>query len=925
MSSQEFNYPTHILTSKTPNQAALIIPNGLNETSSLINDRLLRWFQDYNATLHNYNQGLKGLIDTGSSFVANDENSDSNFSRNWNCLLTSLKTELESNESIHKGVKREIIAPLRDLMENDVRLSELLVNSQELQELSHGLSKNDQNAEFQWNYKAPHIFENFENFKSFEIQLLFDSILNFFQFHNAKLTKNLSNNENSTNYLLGSFKLKNEMNNYLNHIISTDFKPVNDGFFKQQLLQQQSQLNSKPSHHQNNNTTTTPKASKRFSTFRSASHSSQATATSSNNTFDDEKDIASTKSKKGSRLSRVGSMFGRNKNKRASKLQPNDTIPETESITTTSSAPLRNDLSKSQTRTSSVISMGGSGVGPSSSAPKQPVVDDIPKPQYNQPLPATPKERQDSFPSQAPQYYTKPKAEPSTPKLPPQPVDDNALDSPNVVKYNDSDSSDDEDVVDVNNNRLSMLQRHDLAPTAAEPEKLSKILPPPTNAFISHHTNGTTTSSDALLSLPRSRQSSAGKYSFEVGDDQKPIQSTPRQEQPNVFEDPQEKELPEPTIESSSLRNVVTGAAVGAVGVAAAAVGIEHNSLDPQSRSIPSQASVQSQAAPPRPPPSRKVVAHHQTDDQPQPPQPPQAARRITSQMFTNAPQSVPSSLQPNQTGISALVPQDTGMSLSKNNDIFKHFDASKVEEAYGLNASVAEVVNATFKDGTLTKSQVIGEVAFTYKQNETETSIPSEPILLSIPNSYDKLILNNSFVEKVGDSNEFKVLPSYIFSKTLGGFKYLKSIDQSQVPILIQQIWKFENHQASLVINLTLNSAYSAPVVLKNFIVSVALDGSAQASSALSKPQGAFNREKNRITWRYDQPLLLGGSRPTEERLIARFVTNGLAAEHESGVQIKFEIEDSAVNFTNIYFANTSEEIPLVRNLISGNYSGHI
>ena len=60
------------------------------------------------------------------------------------------------------------------------------------------------------------------------------------------------------------------------------------------------------------------------------------------------------------------------------------------------------------------------------------------------------------------------------------------------------------------------------------------------------------------------------------------------------------------------------------------------------------------------------------------------------------------------------------------------------------------------------------------------------------------------------------------------------------------------------------------------------------------------------------------------EERLIARFMTNGLGSEHESGVQIKFQVKDPQVKYCSIYSEN-GEEISTFRNLVSGSYSGHL
>ena len=87
--------------------------------------------------------------------------------------------EIHSNEALFKSLKLEAIGPLKDVFQKDVRYSELLVNSQELQEISSDLSSSGSNAEMQWNMKAPQIFDNFENFKKFEAQLLFDVSYSF--------------------------------------------------------------------------------------------------------------------------------------------------------------------------------------------------------------------------------------------------------------------------------------------------------------------------------------------------------------------------------------------------------------------------------------------------------------------------------------------------------------------------------------------------------------------------------------------------------------------------------------------------------------------------------------------------------------------------------------------------------------------------
>ncbi|KAG2733108.1 hypothetical protein G9P44_004098 [Scheffersomyces stipitis] len=972
MSEDSFNYPTSILTSKTPEQAAKILPNGLNSAYKLLDTDLSRWFKEYASVLQTYNNGLRSLLATGNEMFkeSNNDGEFSNFPRHWNCFLASLQIELNNNDELSNSINNEIIRPLRDVVDKDVRLSELLINSQELQEISDGLKSTKSNAEMQWNYKAPQIFQNWEDFKKYETQLLFDIVLNYFQSQNSKLTKELTNNENSTNYLLKNFKLDNEMQFHLEWLLHHKFEPAKDGFVQQQQKQQQHQLN-KQSHPQQRESSQSHHPSKRFSVLPSSKHHQEPPSTSSSSI---------NSGKKSNKLkSRVGSIFGRSKNKKG-KAGKSDTIPETESITSETNLP-RGDLTQMHTRASSITSRGNSYRRPSGAVsthgplpptPSSAHTSTFPSTQrtqssglVSQPASAAPEKETPHLPSssvaaevgsstvasepvQPPQYYNNsrtlapPITSSSSPlnpnKLPPQSIQEEppVAESPNVVKYKDTDSSSDEEgPEDIQNNGRSMLQKHDLEPEdeaqgTSPRDSYPSLAPPPQlpGSFIRSNTNGTVNSSDPHLSDPRSRQSSSGKYSFEAGDDQKPIAATPRSQSENVFESPPESELPEPNVSDVQLKAVaepetsngwagktaIGAAAIGAAGLAAAAGALGSR-------------------APP-PPPSRKVI-HHQTADEvsalPATPerqistQPSRNRSEVTSQMFHNLPSARESLVQPHATGgsFAPLVSQDTGMSSLSKSDYFKHFDTGSEPVTKGLNASIADVVNANFKDGQLVKSQLIGEVAFTYIPEDATASLPVEPILVRIPNSFDKVILNNSFVDKLEDE-VFKISPALVSSKTLGGIKYLLKLNETQVPIIVQQVWRYEDHQASLVVKLRVNPAIREEVVVENLFVSVALKSNVQATSASSKPQGAFNKEKNRITWRYTQPLKLGGD-VVEEKLIARFMTNGKGVEDEAGVQLKFLIHDHPIKFATIYsYEDKTKEIASVRNITSGNYSGH-
>ncbi|KAG7665574.1 SYP1 [[Candida] subhashii] len=865
-----FNFPTTILTSKPPDQSALIIPNAINASNHLISKDLVSFFNHYCTVLLNYNQALKQLVGDATKISKQCGKGFGNFPNNLNCLISSLQIEVQSNESIHRQVRSDIINPLQDLIEKDVRISELLINGQELQEISDNLKQNKRDAEMQWNYKAPQSFQNLENFKKIETQLLFDIILNFFQIHNGKATKVLKNNENSTNYLLGSFKLDTEMSNQLKYLVNTEFNPTAKQGFVNDQIQQQTELDR--------NTGNKPGSLKKQATGASESSSKHATPV-----------------KKQSKLkSRVGSIFGRRKKK--DKHNPMESsIPENASLSTTASS-----VRASTTRSD----LGASEQNRSSSK------------QHLPPIPSSPQKKdQPELPPKLPHanndiIAVTPERQPSTSELPSANIQQKAApalidDSPNVVKYENTDeeaSSDEEGPEPTTGvgRRRSLLERHELN---TQPDQRGATTYSPIRVAvpveISHGTgalNRMSTDSEARLSIPRSRQSSSGKYSFEAGDDQKPI-STPRIESSGFdeltpVEKEEEEEEEEEQIQAKN-GNYNAGPVV------------------------------------PPPPPSRKVAQQKdQVAPLPDASRQQHVARRdVHSQMFHNLPPARESFIAPASTGGSfkPLSSQNTGHSVLKNTDLFKHHNLNNEFENIGLNASVAEVINARFKDGKLVKSQVMGEVAFNYHQSNPSDLAPSEPILIKIPQNYEKISLNKSFMEQLND-NTYKLIPSYIISKTLGGMKYLAILDDNQVPIVIQQIWKYEPHQSSLMVSIRLNPEWKSRVILENFVVSVALNTDIEATSASSKPQGAFNKEKNRITWRYNDALILDPSKGiTEEKLIARFITNGLGSEHESGVQIKFEMNDCDSHFISILDNDDpTREYPTFRNLVSGSYSSH-
>lgn len=286
---------------------------------------------------------------------------------------------------------------------------------------------------------------------------------------------------------------------------------------------------------------------------------------------------------------------------------------------------------------------------------------------------------------------------------------------------------------------------------------------------------------------------------------------------------------------------------------------------------------------------------------------------------------------------LTQLNAQMTGSSTTvSGQSVFQH--DTKDIGSFGLNASIAEVINATFKEGILQNSQLIGEIALNYVSNVTGSGELPVGINLKINNAakFDKVIINQAFVEQV-EQEHFKINPQFIDSRVLGAIKY--SIKDPLAPIVVHPIWKFEPHQASVVLNIKIAPFVPERIkrlVLDDLVVFASIDG-AEATNALSKPQGSFSKEKKRITWRFKEPLVLDRN-SNETRLIARFITDGLAHESETGISIKFILHEEAGDTIAVGssislegqeldvenpFGGEWNAVPSKTTLVAGNYIG--
>lgn len=863
------DFATTILTSKEPEEVANFVPHSLHLSSALIEKNLVPWFSNYSNMLMRYNQDLNMLVSKGRDFFADTDGEFGSVDKIWNCVASNVMSQIAVNDLLIRAIRNDILTPFSATFKTDFKYPELIVNSNELLEMLKHLS--DPNGAYNWNVKAPAILSNLENFKQYEKSMMFDGFLSYLNAYNSKTASALSKNENAVNYILKEFSVDSEMAMYTEHVILA--KPP------------AASLPPPPP----------PSSSKH------GNHSSlRASIASTPSTL-------STEKRKSKLRSKMGSILGRKK--KNSPLKQSDTIPEELSMGSVSSrqatsssiaepshgTPLSNN-GYDQLRGLGVSTGAGvaAGVGAVGATLGAAVAATQVMPSSDKRFsgiqgldtkPLQPSQPSQSLPPLQPSHILQTSPPPSAGILPtekelPNPLasqsesedaNQNAKSSPkipeddaNLVKY--SSSEDDSDVpTDRDGNRISMLQAHDLD----HPPKLDKL----------------DTDSDF-----RSRYTSSGKYSFEYGDEEKSM---------SAMQTPKSTATPQLPLVQSGVQPEIS-------------LPLSSEAVKPQPAfdQFSVSASSASRPLPPPPPPSRKV--YHPVNESPVV----NNQRDVSS--FSQASNVRELYVQPHQTGGRAsLISQTTGNSLFKLNDYFKHFESNGANIKEGLNTSVAEIINVNFQSGKPQKAVVLGEIAFNYNSSEPLASYDVE-----IPTKFTKFLLNDKILQKTGESM-YKLDITQIQSRTLGGVKYMMDLSQPEIPLIVKQIWKFEPHQASLIIRLSLNPSYTESVQFENLTISATLDSSVTSTSASSKPEGSFNKDANRITWRYTKPLVLSPDNP-EEKLIARIMSNGEAKEAASGVQVKFSINNPPVPFAEI-LDSLSAPVPSVRTLSTGNYSSHM
>lgn len=197
---------------------------------------------------------------------------------------------------------------------------------------------------------------------------------------------------------------------------------------------------------------------------------------------------------------------------------------------------------------------------------------------------------------------------------------------------------------------------------------------------------------------------------------------------------------------------------------------------------------------------------------------------------------------------------------------------APQLPDGDGLVLSGLEKVSARFVSGHLTYSQVNATVYGGVKGKTA--SGPNSAILRGIGDA--DVIPHADATVPIGQGL-FQVDLTKVGSGPTPLFSY-STTHAGAVPIIFTPVWRIEDNQARLL--LTYGLAESSPLTeleVRDLIVAVSIRGGS-ARSAQSKPMATFSKEKQRVTWRFQQPVIL--RRDRKERLLCQFTTDSRAQD---------------------------------------------
>jgi hypothetical protein len=155
----------------------------------------------------------------------------------------------------------------------------------------------------------------------------------------------------------------------------------------------------------------------------------------------------------------------------------------------------------------------------------------------------------------------------------------------------------------------------------------------------------------------------------------------------------------------------------------------------------------------------------------------------------------------------------------------------------------------------------------------------------------------NRTFIHQVSEEkpDEFTIDLSTISPRSVVAFTYRVHVDEvnlaAQGPLLLKPAWKLQGDKLGLVIEYSLNPAYSKAAELFHNLVIIAFYSGARATGCQTKPSGTHLKERSLVFWR------LGDMSLTNEwnKVICRFVGAEGAVPESGHIEAKWELQGGA------------------------------
>ncbi|XBW37275.1 hypothetical protein QEN19_002857 [Hanseniaspora menglaensis] len=345
----------------------------------------------------------------------------------------------------------------------------------------------------------------------------------------------------------------------------------------------------------------------------------------------------------------------------------------------------------------------------------------------------------------------------------------------------------------------------------------------------------------------------------------------------------------------------------------------------------------------------------------PEAPKPRKTNKRVQSQLFTDLNVSARESvylegktLEPQRTADESAVTNfvhpnvvDSPIGGESNADVTLVSQKETIDFSTAVfNSSVAEVVNfirvptdeldednePVYKE----KIDVVGEIALSIPSSLAGVDLASQKLTLSLDNAptlnIDNIIYNHELLTPSQHSeNSYEISePNNMIGKSVGLFKYQISNSDADnnvyiPPVTMHSLWNHEDTKSSMVLSVKNNS--EEIISFQTCTISIQILD-CQVTQVLSKPNGVFNKKKQKIIWRFNDEVNKLQFKPLEEKkFIVRFMTDKKGKEGKSNIEFSVLGYSGAKKSDGLLAVNvispSGEKLDMntVNSLVSGKY----